>query len=146
MNQQEDLSKSYTDSISSYLYEPIDEAYSERPTSIHSSQSHYNTTGYTTPIIAIPKGRSMIDLNDRRLIGRRGSAFTISSYYDSIGEEDGDYGTSCNVENEDDAITPLPKLQMLIVSIILFSEPLTSTILFPFIYFMVYTIYLNNKK
>ncbi|KAI9250000.1 major facilitator superfamily domain-containing protein [Sporodiniella umbellata] len=33
-------------------------------------------------------------------------------------------------------VTPLPKLQLLIVSIVLLSEPLTSTILLPFIYFM----------
>jgi hypothetical protein len=48
--------------------------------------------------------------------------------YDSIEAE---------AQQEDNQITPLPKLQMLIIAIILFSEPLTSTILFPFIYFMV---------
>ncbi|KAG0164604.1 hypothetical protein DFQ28_009172 [Apophysomyces sp. BC1034] len=33
--------------------------------------------------------------------------------------------------------TPLPKIQMLVIGIVLFSDPLTSTILFPFIYFMI---------
>ena len=33
--------------------------------------------------------------------------------------------------------TPLPKMQMFVVFLILVSEPLTSTVLFPFIYFMV---------
>jgi hypothetical protein len=138
MNQQETLSRSYTDSISSYLYDPADEVHPDnhRSTSVHSNLSHYNTAGYTTPIIAIPKGRSMMDLDDYR----RGSAVTDngSSFYDPIREEeDDDYSSHHSFENEEDAITPLPKLQMLIVSIILLSEPLTSTILFPFIYFMV---------
>ncbi|KAF9577073.1 hypothetical protein BGW38_007959, partial [Lunasporangiospora selenospora] len=33
--------------------------------------------------------------------------------------------------------TPLPKIPLLVLSIVIFSEPLTSTILFPFVYFMV---------
>jgi hypothetical protein len=146
MNQQETLSRSYTDSISSYLYDSTDQTHPEnhhRPTSIHSNQSHYNTTGYTTPITAMAKGRSIMDITDHSKLPRRGSAVTDngSFYYDSIREED-DYsnssgGSQFSDENTEEAITPLPKLQMLIVSIILFSEPLTSTILFPFIYFMV---------
>lgn len=42
--------------------------------------------------------------------------------------------------------TPLPKLQMLILSIILFSEPLTSTILLPFIYFMLKDFHLSDDE
>lgn len=146
MNQQETLSRSYTDSISSYLYDPADENHfgncHHRPASIHSNLSHYNTTGYTTPIIAIPKGRSMTDFNDSKPPKRRGSIVTDndSSYYNPIQEEGNEYDSDSSHhrdENEEEMITPLPKLQMLIVSIILFSEPLTSTILFPFIYFMV---------
>ncbi len=34
-------------------------------------------------------------------------------------------------------VTPLPKLPMSILSVIILSEPLSSTILLPFVYFMV---------
>ncbi|KAG0084964.1 hypothetical protein BGZ92_009418 [Podila epicladia] len=33
--------------------------------------------------------------------------------------------------------TPLPKVPLFVLSVVIFSEPLTSTILFPFVYFMV---------
>ena len=33
--------------------------------------------------------------------------------------------------------TPLPKIPLFVLSVVIFSEPLTSTILFPFVYFMV---------
>lgn len=33
--------------------------------------------------------------------------------------------------------TPLPKLPLFVLSIVIFTEPVTSTILFPFVYFMV---------
>ncbi|KAG0164328.1 hypothetical protein DFQ30_010131 [Apophysomyces sp. BC1015] len=44
----------------------------------------------------------------------------------------------------DIAPTPLPKLQMLVIGIVLLSDPLTSTILFPFIYFMIKDFHMTN--
>ncbi|RUS16332.1 major facilitator superfamily domain-containing protein [Endogone sp. FLAS-F59071] len=41
-------------------------------------------------------------------------------------------------------ITPLPRLPMLVLSFCIFSEPLSSTILLPFIYFMVRDFHLTN--
>ncbi|KAG0329474.1 hypothetical protein BGZ99_001860 [Dissophora globulifera] len=35
-----------------------------------------------------------------------------------------------------DKVTPLPKIPLFVLSVVIFSEPLTSTILFPFVYFM----------
>lgn len=54
-----------------------------------------------------------------------------------------EYPESVYTQN-DDSPTPLPKMQMFIICIILFSEPLTSTILLPFIYFMVRLAWLTN--
>ncbi|KAI9028351.1 major facilitator superfamily domain-containing protein, partial [Phycomyces nitens] len=42
--------------------------------------------------------------------------------------------------------TPLPKMQMLILTIILISEPMTSAILFPFIYFMIKDFHLSDDE
>jgi hypothetical protein len=45
--------------------------------------------------------------------------------------------------------TPLPKIPLFVLGVVIFSEPLTSTILFPFIYFMVtfssYFTHLDSK-
>ncbi|KAL9548680.1 hypothetical protein MBANPS3_005568 [Mucor bainieri] len=149
MDPQDTLSKSYTDSISSYLYEQDDDVESVYNSnnnlnahvtnqSIRSNLSNFNSTGYTTPIIAIPRINADDDHSARQ---RRGSS---SPYYpnnlDDARSFD-QYSTDNesqddDEEEDDDAVTPLPKLQMLVISILLFSEPLTSTILFPFIYFM----------
>ncbi|ORZ11183.1 major facilitator superfamily domain-containing protein [Absidia repens] len=42
--------------------------------------------------------------------------------------------------------TPLPKMQMFIVSVMLFSDPLTSTIILPFIYFMLKDFHLSDDE
>ncbi|KAI8364770.1 major facilitator superfamily domain-containing protein [Radiomyces spectabilis] len=42
--------------------------------------------------------------------------------------------------------TPLPKLQMFVICTLLFSEPLTSTVLFPFIYFMLKDFHLSDDE
>lgn len=48
------------------------------------------------------------------------------------------YGSTTDSDSShDDYETPLPKMQMLVITIILLCEPLTSTILLPFIYNMV---------
>ncbi|KAI9484028.1 MAG: major facilitator superfamily domain-containing protein [Benjaminiella poitrasii] len=152
MNQQQDtLSRSYTDSISSYLYNRMEETdgHSIVDHSNHSIRS-FHTNGYTTPIIALAKDKSMLGFDDYR-IGRSNSAMTdtASSQYHSFREEDSFY-PSDNEENychqEEEIVTPLPKLQMLVISIILFSEPLTSTILFPFIYFMLKDFHLSDDE
>jgi hypothetical protein len=150
MNQQDTLSKSYTDSISSELYRRMEEEelnsnnnsvssprYHSQNQSIHSNLNLNN--GYTTPKT---NNRSILETNDYYNKGRRGSAATdggSSSYYDPIREEEQDLYS--DNDDDDDKITPLPKVQMLVISILLFSEPLTSTILFPFIYFMASTSY-----
>ncbi|KAI9027375.1 major facilitator superfamily domain-containing protein [Phycomyces nitens] len=56
--------------------------------------------------------------------------------------EDSEYG-ALTVEPPP---TPLPRLQILVISIVLFSEPLTSTILFPFIYFMIKDFHLSDDE
>lgn len=120
------LSKSYTDSLHSYLAaqypddDPLVDA-NRRP-SYASVHSNLSTAAYSIP---------------------------RSSYYQTMGDKhqsmsdlyippDGLSRTPTATTNHTNLDpTPLPKLQMLILSIILFSEPLTSTILLPFIYFMV---------
>lgn len=121
------LSKSYTDSLHSYLAAqyPDDDPLvdSNRRPSYASIHSNLSTAAYSIP---------------------------RSSYYQSMGDNkhqsmsdlyippDGLSRTPTATTNHTNLDpTPLPKLQMLILSIILFSEPLTSTILLPFIYFMV---------
>lgn len=142
MDPQETLSKSYTDSISSYLYEQDEDIHSLNNNnlntniinqSINSNLSNFNSVGYTTPIIAIPK---IID-------SRRGSHHTNVSSLKQPDIEDYSFSDNESFDQNssdyyhDEQTTPLPKIQMLVISILLFSEPLTSTILFPFIYFMV---------
>ncbi|KAF9318726.1 hypothetical protein BG003_010654 [Podila horticola] len=47
------------------------------------------------------------------------------------------YDTCDNNNNVPTKPTPLPKVPLFVLSVVIFSEPLTSTILFPFVYFMV---------
>ncbi|ORZ23796.1 major facilitator superfamily domain-containing protein [Lobosporangium transversale] len=42
--------------------------------------------------------------------------------------------------------TPLPKVPLFVLSIVIFSEPLTSTILFPFVYFMVRDFHITESE
>lgn len=130
-NQQDVLSKSYTDSISSELYKRMAEDDSSIKGYNHSQSVHSNMSSYTNPMYT----KSLTDY-------RRGSAVTLgdsSSYYDPIREDNEEEESLYSQESQDiaDKVTPLPKVQMFVIAIILFSEPLTSTILFPFIYYMV---------
>lgn len=140
MNDQQDvLSKSYSESISSELHKRLAEEddhatpslrryYSN---SIKSSVSNNPHHYYTDPV--------QYHKNDRR--GSMATLGDSSSYYDPIAEEEERdfFGSQHSSDDEDDVdkATPLPKVQMAVLAIILFSEPLTSSILFPFIYFMV---------
>lgn len=147
MDPQDTLSKSYTDSIFSYLYEQdndVESLYNNNLNrhgtnqSISSNLSHFNSTGYTTPIIAIPK--IMADDNNAARQTRGSSLYSSPRHYPNGDVRSLDQYSIDNESQDDDddgAVTPLPKVQMLVISILLFSEPLTSTILFPFIYFMV---------
>ncbi|KAI8601236.1 major facilitator superfamily domain-containing protein [Dissophora ornata] len=55
---------------------------------------------------------------------------------------DGDYGEENGGQDDTsvlltpEKVTPLPKIPLFVLSVVIFSEPLTSTILFPFVYFM----------
>ncbi|GAN02943.1 member of major facilitator superfamily multidrug-resistance, DHA1 sub-family [Mucor ambiguus] len=154
MDPQDALSKSYTDSISSYLYEQDDDVESVYNNSlsahvpnqsISSNLSNFKSTGYTTPIIVIPKIMADDNSNTRQ---RRGSSLYSSPrhYPNSDAHSFDQYSIDNESQDDyedDDAVTPLPKLQMLVISILLFSEPLTSTILFPFIYFMTWNKLIN---
>ncbi|RCH80379.1 hypothetical protein CU098_008365, partial [Rhizopus stolonifer] len=100
------LSKSYTDSISSYLVQHDQDAMDQESICSYSTQP-----SYTMPMVQERRTLSLYETND------------------SLPEP-----------------TPLPKLQMLIVAILLFSEPLTSTILFPFIYFMLKDFHLSDDE
>ncbi|KAI7828538.1 major facilitator superfamily domain-containing protein [Gamsiella multidivaricata] len=42
--------------------------------------------------------------------------------------------------------TPLPRVPLFVLSIVIFSDPLTSTILFPFVYFMVWDFHLTDNE
>ncbi|KAF9085796.1 hypothetical protein BGX29_001770 [Mortierella sp. GBA35] len=42
--------------------------------------------------------------------------------------------------------TPLPKIPLFVLSVVIFSEPLTSTILFPFVYFMVTDFHITKNE
>ncbi|KAI8645743.1 major facilitator superfamily domain-containing protein [Parasitella parasitica] len=84
---------------------------------------------------------------------RRGSHHTNASSLKHPGA-DGDHllnddnsSDQSSIDGADnEQITPLPKVQMLVISILLFSEPLTSTILFPFIYFMIKDFHLSDDE
>lgn len=146
-DQQDTLSKSYTDSISSELYRRMEQDDQDNSPS-HRRQSNYsihsnlsNLNNYTTPN---KKSRSLMGIDDNS--GRRRGSIasgTSSSYYDPIREEEVLYSENDDDNEDDGKVTPLPKVQMTVISILLFSEPLTSTILFPFIYFMasIYIVY-----
>ncbi|KAF9290278.1 hypothetical protein BGZ68_007502 [Mortierella alpina] len=62
---------------------------------------------------------------------------TCSSYADAA------HGYEAQVLDDSSSLlppqapTPLPKIPLFVLSVVIFSEPLTSTILFPFVYFMV---------
>lgn len=134
------ISSSYTESVSSELHRRMEEDdINHSNQSVHSDLSNLNS-GYTIPT---GTNRSMLEINDHN--GNRTSANSNggpSSRYDSIREESDMYSQSGSDYDDGDGdadkdiITPLPRVQMLVISILLFSEPLTSTILFPFIYSM----------
>ncbi|KAL0143609.1 major facilitator superfamily domain-containing protein [Mucor lusitanicus] len=159
MDPQDTLSKSYTDSISSYLYQQDDDVESlynnlnahGTNQSISSNLSNFNSTGYTTPIIAIPKIMAAADDDTSATRQRRGSSLYSSPrqhHYPNCADAHSfdQYSIDNESQDDDDAVTPLPKVQMLVISILLFSEPLTSTILFPFIYFMIKDFHLSNDE
>ncbi|CAO3614052.1 unnamed protein product [Mucor hiemalis] len=146
MNDQQDvLSKSYSESISSELHKRFADEddhttpslrryYSNSIKSNISNPSHY----YTDPMRKNDRRGSMATLGDS------------SSYYDPITEEDERdfFGSQNGSDNEDDVdkVTPLPKVQMGVLAIILFSEPLTSSILFPFIYYMIKDFHISDDE
>lgn len=74
--------------------------------------------------------------------GHRGSypggGASSSAYEDGQGSE-GDQGDMSSIHYPPTPVTPtpLPKIPLFVLGVVIFSEPLTSTILFPFIYFMV---------
>ncbi|CEP19906.1 hypothetical protein [Parasitella parasitica] len=118
MDPQDTLSKSYTDSISSYLYEAEDDipahnthlnqhGHRNNNPSINSNLSNFNSTGHTTPIIVIPK---IMD-------GRRGSHHTNASSprypeaEDRLFSDDHSSDHSSTYDGDDEQITPLPKIK-----------------------------------
>ncbi|KAI8343212.1 major facilitator superfamily domain-containing protein [Chlamydoabsidia padenii] len=124
--QQNELSKSYTESLSNYLNDDNhneDEVYSFNP---HQRRaSHRSTaTDISSPYIAIQHTPSITNNN------------SIPP------DDDSDAESQLGPHHA----TPLPKLQMFIISIMLFSDPLTSTILLPFIYFMLKDFHLSDDE
>ncbi|GJJ76945.1 hypothetical protein EMPS_09304 [Entomortierella parvispora] len=51
-----------------------------------------------------------------------------------------------DVDESPPEITPLPKIPLFVLSVVIFSEPLTSTILFPFVYFMVRDFHITENE
>ncbi|OAD78155.1 hypothetical protein PHYBLDRAFT_140257 [Phycomyces blakesleeanus NRRL 1555(-)] len=113
------LSKSYTDSI--YSNDPREDTNALGLT--HSINSNYSGS---------PHDSSAVEPRPRKM-----SKASLTSVF-----EDTEY----NGLSVEPTPTPLPRLQMFIISIILFSEPLTSTILFPFIYFMIKDFHLSDDE
>lgn len=142
MNDQQDvLSKSYSESISSELHKRLAEEEGGHATP---SLRRYYSNSIKSNISNNPNHHYYTDPMQYHKNDRRGSMATLgdsSSYYDPITEEEERdfFGSQHSSDDEDDVdkATPLPKVQMAVLAIILFSEPLTSSILFPFIYFMV---------
>lgn len=130
MNQDE-LSRSYTESINSAWFDEANQdrsidnfsrAGSRRPSYTNLS-THSNYTPYES-LLRHPSNISDIHGLPDNVLSRT----TTSTSCPPPSQQQDSY----DVEP-----TPLPKVQIFIICIILFSEPLTSTILFPFIYFMV---------
>ncbi|CAO3567742.1 unnamed protein product [Mortierella alpina] len=72
-----------------------------------------------------------------RYTGRGSDDDTCSSYADAAhGYDDQGLDDSSSLLPPQTP-TPLPKIPLFVLSVVIFSEPLTSTILFPFVYFMV---------
>jgi hypothetical protein len=115
--QQNELSKSYAESLSSYLNDDNneDEVYNFDP---HQRRPSYRSTDMS---IASPYRPTPSIASNHRFPPPPSST-------------NGDSDEESLMNHQ---ATPLPKLQMFIISIMLFSDPLTSTILLPFIYFMV---------
>ncbi|KAI8096311.1 major facilitator superfamily domain-containing protein [Halteromyces radiatus] len=127
--QQNEISKSYTDSLNSYLNDDdIDEFNPhQRRLSHQTYQSLRSTDGSsflptTTTTTNTPYYQDNNNNNDDDEMDDEESLLTTSSP------------------------TPLPKMQMFIISIMLFSDPLTSTILLPFIYFMLKDFHLSDDE
>ncbi|KAG0020563.1 hypothetical protein BGZ80_003987 [Entomortierella chlamydospora] len=89
-----------------------------------------------------PRTERLDDIDDSESHLDQQSELNIGSY--SIDDR---YGQNFGEEEEEDGgrddtsfmqePTPLPKIPLFVLSIVIFSEPLTSTILFPFVYFMI---------
>ncbi|EIE90760.1 hypothetical protein RO3G_15471 [Rhizopus delemar RA 99-880] len=92
---------------------------------------------YTDSFIADNSSMVSRHSTHESFIEARRKSHHSSICYDSIEAE---------AQQGDNQITPLPKLQMFIIAIILFSEPLTSTILFPFIYFMLKDFHVSEDE
>ena len=166
---QDVLSKSYTDSLNSYLSQHQDDPlndqdrYARRP-SIQSNLSnmigisrtpsmtnYYQTmtgggSSSTTPYNnnMIKKGSINEILPENAILSRTNTVTTAASIpYEDDGDSYNNYDPEATTTAyDDDEPTPLPKMQMFIICIILFSEPMTSTILLPFIYFMVFLLFI----
>lgn len=140
MNVPDPVSSSFTDSISSELHrrmeaEEINSLHNNNnQQSVHSNLNNSNGS-YTAPMNI---NKSMLEISERR--GSNAGSVSSSHY---LNEEDSIYSSGGDSSDDgNDKATPLPKLQMFVISVLLFSEPLTSTILFPFIYSMVSFIYI----
>ncbi|KAI7852069.1 major facilitator superfamily domain-containing protein [Circinella umbellata] len=85
-------------------------------------------------------------LPENAILSRTNTVTTAASIpYDDDGDSYHNYDPEATAAYDDEP-TPLPKMQMFIVCIILFSEPMTSTILLPFIYFMLKDFNLSDDE
>lgn len=142
MNIPDPVANSYTESISSELYRRMEaeenNSIPNNKISVQSGLNNLNGGGSTAPLNI---NQSMFSLSEDGN-GRRGSATKgsiKSSVYPHASEENSlcSYGGEGSDDGSIYKVTPLPRVQMFVISVLLFSEPLTSTILFPFIYSMV---------
>ncbi|GAA5798147.1 hypothetical protein HPULCUR_003547 [Helicostylum pulchrum] len=144
MNVPDPVSSSFTDSISSELHrrmeaEEINSLHNNNnQQSVHSNLNNSNGS-YTAPMNI---NKSMLEISERR--GSNAGSVSSSHY---LNEEDSIYSSGGDSSDDgNDKATPLPKLQMFVISVLLFSEPLTSTILFPFIYSMLRDFHLSDDE
>ncbi|KAG0299558.1 hypothetical protein BGZ98_009945 [Dissophora globulifera] len=120
------------------LYKPEDEYATGSAAEQYSRVDHLEDLDDYGAYDADQQGRGSRDasydsnnLTSKGLTGTDGNAEGHGEGYGAEGEWD-----NTSMLLTPDKVTPLPKIPLFVLSVVIFSEPLTSTILFPFVYFM----------
>ncbi|KAI8979066.1 major facilitator superfamily domain-containing protein [Mycotypha africana] len=101
--------------------------------------------------LATPK-RTVVDLSFEETITReceRAQNSSLKNHYvtkDNKNNHSSRMSDEERADMEDGTPTPLPKMQLFLISIVMLCEPITSSILFPFIYFMLKDFHLSDDE